>query len=112
MAEAVTAPILKKIDRIIVTDLQRKPAAKQEEQETSNELEKQQPLKLIITLLKDPVQQEVKGESAMLQLLMDYISSPDASQFVFVADEVSTKSPSRHCWLVQSLLLASSQSAR
>ena len=59
----------------------------------------------------DDSSDEEKQESAMLKLLIDYIKSEDQNKFAFVAGDESTCFKKGH-WLVQSLLLNSSQAAR
>ena len=53
----------------------------------------------------------LKGESAMLKLLADYFQAESQTSFAFVPGDQSTCSADGQ-WLVQSLLLNSSQSAR
>ena len=53
----------------------------------------------------------LKGESAMLQLLIEYFQAESQTSFTFVPGDPSTCSEDGQ-WLVQSLLLSSSQSAR
>ena len=77
VAEAVTAPILKKIDRVIASDLQKKPV-NQVKQDQANADKGPKAVTLITTSLaasQPKPQEETKGESAMLQLLMDYLKA-------------------------------------
>jgi len=50
---------------------------------------------------------EIKGESAMLQLLVDYVNAENYLQFMFVEGDETTKS-AEGLWLVKSLILSSS----
>lgn len=54
---------------------------------------------------------EIKAESAMLTLLIEYLTAEKQTEFTFVASEPDTCSKHGE-WLAQSLLLNSSQAAR
>ena len=69
------------------------------------------PLVLIRTEAEATQGSGIKGESAMLQLLIDYFQAESQTSFAFVPGDPSTCSEDGQ-WLVQSLLLNSSQSAR
>ena len=122
VAEAVTAPLLLKIDRVIQSELrtslaQKKAQQKTEQEEEKKEVEAVQSITVIKTTLLVPhasqkaKEEPIKGDSAMLQLLMDYIVCSEPNNFAFVQDDATTKSEQGQ-WLIQSLILDSSQSAR
>lgn len=105
VAESVTAPILLKIEQVIKYEVMDSKVKQMEIMSKTEEF------KLQPSCPQVPLMDQVKGESAMLQLLINYLVAEEQTEFAFVTGDASTCSKDGQ-WLVQSLLLNSSQSAR